>query len=235
MDSNVEQNILPQPVQQPSQPVQPQPQSPSPQQPSNTVPIIIAVICLLGIGLLGGYLFATRNESQTPNTNKLPAEQKLTGSNPFGNNPSVNGVQSDTATAKHDGITMTITPNSGPVGSLVTVTLEGVPPPPIFLEGGIIFVDSASSIGYPQQADEKQDTQKSDPPDPEKLHKTTFTIKIPDTVYVKATPTEQRPSKAVNISPGQGMLRYLYNDGTTKSDDGGYPHVDIPFTITSPL
>ena len=110
------------------------------------------------------------------------------------------GNSDQTTTVEKDGVQMTISPSSGPVGTAVDVTLTGVPKNAGY--GVLSFKDATGAFGEDElTSDYVVDTRTVG--EGGSVH---LVYKIPANVLVTASPDAQNPTKKALTTAGTGAI-----------------------------
>lgn len=127
---------------------------------------------------------------------------------------------------KKNGITMCITPYSGPIGTSISIVLFGMP---TNFENPFASIGFQDSTGAPGADTITIDTRTLKTGE---YYHTNYTI--PDSVLVSAYSSAQNPSKKVPTNPGKGIIRLNYLDPKIQNPPVGESteELDVPFDIT---
>ena len=141
------------------------------------------------------------------------------GSDQASGNPDTPGhsAQSASATIVRDGVTVTISPVSGPLGTAVNVQLSGMPAGTMAPFGLVTFKDSTGAFGE----DELTTDYVIDPRTLAAGGSKTVTYRIPANVLVLESPGAQNPTKKAPTSTGRGYIVFTNATAT----------VEVPFTV----
>lgn len=185
---------------------------------SNTLVMVLAALILLGVGAIGGYLFANTSK-QLPLSNAQKVAPTNLADSSISPEPTTDVLgacrnENYSLTTEDKGVKMTLSPTCGKVGSSISVSLNGLPKKRI--DCAIRFTDSDGSVGYLEDAIYKEVQTTND------LFNGIYTITIPEYVLAKAHPDEGYPTKKVATKLGKGAIHFGCVDLTKDST-----HIDL--------
>ena len=141
------------------------------------------------------------------------------GSGQASGNPDAtdHSIQNASTTIVRDGVTVTVSRVSGPVGSAVNVQFSGMPAGMMAPFGLVTFKDSSGAFGEDELTTDYVVDPRTLGPGGSKA----LTYRIPANVLVLESPGAQNPTKKTPTSAGQGYI--VFTNGTVA--------VEVPFTV----